>query len=56
MITRTKDNQFKIETEDNSPAEINTSEENDADVQYDDDDEENMKHSERIKKKLFRFI
>ena len=54
MITRTKDNKFKIETEEDSPAENNNSEENDANVHYDDNDEndeENKKHSERITKK-----
>ena len=58
MITRTKDNKFKIETEEDSPAENNNSEENDANAQYDDNDEndeENKKHSERITKKTVRF-
>ena len=56
QITRTKDNQFKIETEENSSSENNTSEENDANVQYDDNDEndeENMKHPKGINKTLF---
>ena len=41
-ITKTKDNRFKIETEEN-------------DDDYADYDEENMKHSERINKNLLRF-
>ena len=47
-IKRTKDHKFKIETEENSASD-NTSEE----TEYDEDDEENSKHSECIILGLF---
>ena len=50
-ITRTKDNKFKIETEEDSLTD-NSSEE----TEYDEDDEENSKHSESIVPNSFRFL
>ena len=50
-ITRTKDNKFKIETEEDSPTD-NSSEE----TEYDEDDEENSKHSESIVPNSSRFL